>query len=142
MSHLKDDKLRAIGLKVTLPRMKVLAFLEAHSERHFTVDEVYSALKESGEEVSLATVYRVMGQFESAGLVLKHNFEGESSVYELASDEHHDHLVCIKCNTVKEFCDDQIERRQELIAKQHGFVLTDHSLVIYGMCPDCIQDSC
>jgi Fur family transcriptional regulator, ferric uptake regulator len=141
MSHLKDEKLRAIGLKVTLPRRKVLAFMEAHSEHHFTVDEVYSALKEEGEEVSLATVYRVMGQFEAAGLVLKHNFEGESSVYELATDEHHDHLVCIKCSTVKEFCDDEIERRQERIARKNKFVLTDHSLVIYGICPSCVSRS-
>ena len=138
---MKDEKLRAIGLKVTLPRIKVLAFMESHPERHFTVDEIYSSLKHEGAEVGLATVYRVMGQFEAAGLVLKHNFEGESSVYELATDEHHDHLVCIKCSLVKEFCDDEIERRQEKIAKKNGFVLTDHSLVIYGLCEDCVSNS-
>jgi Fur family ferric uptake transcriptional regulator len=134
---LKDQELRKAGLKVTGPRIKVLGILEAHKERHLSAEDVYRILLDQGDDVGLATVYRVLTQFEAAGIVQRHNFEGGHAVFELDQGEHHDHLVCIKCARVQEFLDDEIERRQSLIAKQYQFDMTDHSLTIYGVCLQC-----
>ena len=111
--------------------------MENNSSRHMNAEEVYNHLRESGEDVSLATVYRVLTQFESAELVTKHNFEGGHSVFELNQGEHHDHILCVKCGKVEEFLDEVIEQRQRDIAKRAGFAMTDHSLHIDGICADC-----
>ena len=126
-----NQDLRKAGLKVTLPRMKILQQLEQSEDRHLNAEEIYKALLDNGEDVGLATVYRVLTQFEQAGIVLKHNFEGGSAVYELAGDEHHDHMVCLDSGEVIEFVDDEIERRQRLVAEEHGYDLVDHKLVLY-----------
>ena len=128
--------LKKAGLKVTLPRLKILEFLETSEPRHQTAEEIYKSLLNEGEEIGLATVYRVLTQFETAGLVTRHHFEGGQAVFELNEGGHHDHLVCVKCGKVVEFCDDTIESRQKEIAKKHGFEITDHSLIIYGTCND------
>jgi len=136
---LGNDQIRKAGLKVTLPRVKILALLEDSEQRHVSAEDVYRTLLDQGEEVGLATVYRVLTQFESAGLVCRHNFEGGQSVFELNRGGHHDHLVCVKCGKVVEFIDELIEERQRAIAKDNGFTIQDHSLVIYGVCdnPEC-----
>jgi Fur family ferric uptake transcriptional regulator len=124
---------------VTLPRVKILELLEGSDQRHVSAEDVYKMLLEKGEEIGLATVYRVLTQFESAGLVTRHNFEGGHAVFELESGNHHDHLVCVVCGKVEEFVDRTIENRQKEIAKKHGFEIVDHSLIIYGHCnnPKC-----
>lgn len=132
-----SQQLKAAGLKITLPRLKVLQLLEEANERHLSAEEVYKGLLDKGEEVSLATVYRVLTQFQTAGLVVRHNFEGGHSVFELCQGEHHDHLVCVKCGTVEEFVDDIIEKRQVLIAEKAHFEMMSHALTIYGLCPSC-----
>ena len=132
-----QQDLRKAGLKVTGPRIKILALLENADNRHLSAEEIYKALLESGEEVGLATVYRVLTQFEQAGLITRHNFEGGVSVFELEHDEHHDHLVCERCGKVVEFVDEVIEQHQAEIAKQYSFQLTEHSLILYGICGDC-----
>lgn len=129
--------LKEAGLKITLPRIKILQVLEKGDERHVSAEDVYKILLGKGEEIGLATVYRVLTQFEQAGLVIRHNFEGGHSVFELASDDHHDHIVCVKCGRVEEFIDEEIERRQRQVAAGLGFELTDHHLNMYGLCPDC-----
>ncbi len=136
---MQDDNLRKAGLKVTLPRMKVLRILEEANPHHLSAEDVYQRLKDMGEEVGLATVYRVLTQFDEAGLIVRHNFEGGHSVYEIDQGEHHDHMVCIKCNRVEEFVDDVIEKRQQEIAQQANFQMTDHSLTIYGICQRCLS---
>ncbi|MDF1694158.1 MAG: ferric iron uptake transcriptional regulator [Zhongshania sp.] len=130
---IENKELRKAGLKVTLPRVKILQLLEqAESEnQHFSAEDVYRALMESGEDVGLATVYRVLTQFEAAGLVIRHNFEAGHSVFELEKGEHHDHIVCLETNEVIEFCDDIIEARQRQLVEERGFELVDHSLVLY-----------
>ncbi|KTD45661.1 ferric uptake regulation protein [Legionella rubrilucens] len=133
----ESQQLKDAGLKITMPRVKVLQILEQSRDHHMSAENVYKALIEMGEDVGLATVYRVLTQFEAAGLVSRHNFEGGHSVFELSQGEHHDHLVCVKCGRVEEFIDDIIEQRQEAIAKQAHFKMTDHALNIYGLCPDC-----
>lgn len=132
-----NEELRRAGLKVTLPRVKILHILETTDIRHLSAEDIYKMLSEAGEEVGLATVYRVLTQFETAGLVTRHNFEGGYSVFELNQGEHHDHMVCVKCGAVEEFVDELIEQRQEKIAVERGFRMTDHSLIIYGLCPHC-----
>lgn len=127
----QNQELKKAGLKVTLPRLKILQMFEGNPDGHLSAEEVYKALQDGGEDVGLATVYRVLTQFESAGLVMKHNFDGTHSVYELASEEHHDHMVNIENGEVVEFVDPIIEERQRAIAKEHGFELVDHSLVLY-----------
>jgi len=122
---------------VTLPRVKILNALESSDKRHLSAEDVYKILLQKGEEIGLATVYRVLTQFESAGLVCRHHFEGGQSVFELNRGSHHDHLVCVKCGKVVEFVEETIEERQRVIAREHGFALEDHSLVIYGLCSDC-----
>ncbi len=131
---LENLQIRKAGLKVTLPRVKILQLLEESDKRHVSAEDVYRMLLENGEEIGLATVYRVLTQFESAGLVCRHHFEGGQSVFELNRGGHHDHLVCVKCGRVVEFVDDVIEQRQQDIAKEKGFTIEDHSLVIYGVC--------
>ncbi len=133
----ENQDLRNAGLKVTLPRVKILQILEGSEDKHFSAEDVYKALIEADEDVGLATVYRVLTQFEAAGLVMRHHFEGGHSVFELNSDDHHDHIVCTKCGKVEEFYDEVIEKQQEQIAKKLGFRITDHSLYIYGICPSC-----
>lgn len=134
-----ERDLRELGLKVTGPRLKILELFEQAPENHFSADQVFSALREAGEDVGLATVYRVLTQFEKAGLLKRHNFEEGHAVYELELGEHHDHLVCVKCGQVLEFIDKEIEARQEAMCQQYGFQMTDHSLTIYGLCPTCQQ---
>lgn len=136
---MESRELRKVGLKVTLPRVKILDILEVQGECHLTAEDVYKALLDSGEDIGLATVYRVLTQFEAAGLVKRHNFEGGSAVFELHDGSHHDHIVCQDCGHVEEFFDETIEKRQQAIAEEHGFVIEDHSLTLYGSCrrPDC-----
>lgn len=126
--------LRKVGLKATLPRLKILSVLEAHPDSHMSAEDVYRALMEVGEDVGLATVYRVLTQFEAAGLVMRHNFDEGRAVFELDSGDHHDHIVCVDCGAVTEFLDTTIERRQHKIAEEHEFEIADHSMVIYGHC--------
>lgn len=129
--------LRQAGLKVTLPRMKILHILESAISHHMSAEEIYRELLASGEEVGLATVYRVLTQFETAGLVKRLHFESGQSVFELEKGNHHDHLVCIHCGKVEEFVDAVIEARQRAIAEQSGYEMTEHSLMLYGVCPKC-----
>ncbi len=130
----ENQELKRAGLKATLPRIRILSILEGSQERHMSAEDVYKALLEAGEDVGLATVYRVLTQFESAGLVIRHHFEGGHSVFELDNREHHDHIVCMKCGHIEEFLDEVIEEHQSTIAKKRGFDIQDHSLVIYGKC--------
>jgi Fur family transcriptional regulator, ferric uptake regulator len=124
--HLKNA-----GLKVTHPRKRILEILESQRSKHLTADDIYRRLVEAGEEIGLATVYRVLNQFESAGLVVKHNFESGQAYYELESGEHHDHMVCVETGKVIEFVSEEIEAAQKKIADAHGYDIEDHSLVIY-----------
>jgi Fur family ferric uptake transcriptional regulator len=119
------------GLKITHPRKRIFEVLEQKRNKHMTADDLYRSLLESGEDIGLATVYRVLNQFESAGLVVKHNFEGGQAFYELDSGEHHDHMVCVETGKVIEFMSEEIEALQEKIATEHGYLIEDHSLVIY-----------
>ena len=126
--------LKKAGLKATLPRLKILSILEAAKVRHMTAEDVYKALLETGEEVGLATVYRVLTQFEAAGLVIRHNFEGGRSVFEINQGGHHDHVVCVECGEVFEFYDPAIEERQRKVAENLGFDVDSHALYMYGVC--------
>ena len=132
-----DEELKKAGLKVTLPRLRILEMLEVDGQSHMSAEEIYRKLISAGEEVGLATVYRVLTQFEQAGLVVRHNFEGGHSVFEMSSEKHHDHIVCVKCGRVEEFADDEIEELQNKVAENLGFELTDHNLNMYGLCPKC-----
>lgn len=136
MSRSNQD-LRKAGLKVTLPRVKILELLDSSPNHHLSAEDVYKTLMDQGEDVGLATVYRVLTQFEQAGIVERHNFENNHSVFELAREEHHDHLVCVRCGLVVEFQNEIIEKQQREIAKAEGFELTDHALVLYGVCAEC-----
>jgi Fur family transcriptional regulator, ferric uptake regulator len=129
----QNQELRKAGLKITLPRVKILQILESDDEEalHMSAEDVYGALRDAGEDVGLATVYRVLTQFESAGLVTRHHFETGHSVFELDKGEHHDHMVCVSSGEVVEFTDPVIEQRQRQIAEEHGYELMDHSLVLY-----------
>ena len=133
----ESQELKDAGLKITLPRVKILQTLESSEVHHVSAEDVYKLLLQNGEEVGLATVYRVLTQFEQAGLVVRHNFEGGHSVFELSSDKHHDHIVCVRCGRVEEFADDEIEQLQKKVADKLGFELTDHNLNMYGLCPEC-----
>ena len=135
---MEKQDLRDAGLKVTLPRVKILEILENQTdERHLTAEQVYKILLSENEEIGLATVYRVLTQFEAAGLVSRHHFEGGNSVFELNKGGHHDHILCVKCGKVDEFTDALIENRQKEIADKLGYELTDHSLYLYGLCANC-----
>lgn len=133
----KSIQLKGVGLKITVPRLKILHILEQTAKHHLSAEEIYKILIDTGEDISLATIYRVLTQFETAGLVLRHQFEGGASVFEICNNTHHDHLVCVKCGSVEEFFDVIIEKRQELIAKRVKFKMTDHTLTIYGLCCNC-----
>ena len=128
---MESQDLRNAGLKVTHPRMRILALLEQLKPRHMTAEDIYRHLLDQGDEIGLATVYRVLTQFEAAGLVLKHNFEGGHAVYELDRGEHHDHMVDVETGKVIEFHSDEIEELQRRIAEAHGYTIEDHSLVLY-----------
>ncbi|PNP98277.1 ferric iron uptake transcriptional regulator [Moraxella sp. RCAD0137] len=134
-----NKDLRKAGLKVTLPRIKILELLESAENHHMSAEDVYRALADQGEDVGLATVYRVLTQFEQAGIVERHNFENNLSVFEIVQDEHHDHLVCDVCGKIVEFHNALIEEEQFKVAEAHNFKLSGHSLVLYGVCesPDC-----
>lgn len=137
---MESQDLRKAGLKVTLPRMKILEILESNeTERHLSAEDVYKNLLEAGEDIGLATVYRVLTQFEGAGLVHRHHFEGGHSVFELSQGEHHDHIVCNQCGKVFEFHNATIEKCQDEVARKAGFKVRDHSLILYG---DCQRKNC
>ncbi|MPY07980.1 ferric iron uptake transcriptional regulator [Moraxella catarrhalis] len=138
-----NKDLRKAGLKVTLPRIKILEMLENAEHHHMSAEDVYRALAEQGEDVGLATVYRVLTQFEQAGIVERHNFENNLSVFEIVQDEHHDHLVCDVCGKIVEFHNSIIEEEQFKVAQAHNFKLSGHSLILYGVCdsPECLKSS-
>lgn len=128
---IENSELRKAGLKITLPRVKILQILETSDQRHLSAEDVYKVLLDADEDVGLATVYRVLTQFESAGLVERHNFDSGHSVFELDRGEHHDHMVCVESGTVMEFHNEQIEELQKQIAEENGYELMDHKLVLY-----------
>jgi Fur family ferric uptake transcriptional regulator len=130
----ESSQLRRAGLKITTPRVKILDILAVSQPRHMSAEDVYRRLIESDEDIGLATVYRVLTQFEGAGLVTRHHFEGGTAVFELNEGTHHDHIVCADCGRVEEFTDEGIEERQRAIAKRLGFDLTDHALTLHGRC--------
>jgi len=132
----QNEELKRAGLKITLPRVKILTILQDPNNQHISAEDVYKILLDLNEEIGLATVYRVLNQFDDAGIVTRHHFEGGKSVFELSHKKHHDHLVCLKCGKVVEFEDDVIEQRQEDIAKKNKITLTNHSLYLYGHCED------
>lgn len=138
-SKVEPTQLRRAGLKITVPRLKILEIMAGSQPRHMSAEDVYRRLLESNEDIGLATVYRVLTQFESAGLVVRHHFEGGVAVFELDEGEHHDHIVCTDCGRVEEFTDDGIEERQRAIAARLGFELTDHSLTLHGRC---VRENC
>ena len=135
----EPKELKSAGLKATLPRLKVLSLFENSKQHHLSADDVYRLLIASGEDVGLATVYRVLTQFEQAGLLMRHHFESDKAVFELNSGDHHDHIVCMQCGHVEEFCDPEIEARQHAAAKERGFNIRDHSLHIFA---ECIKTDC
>jgi Fur family ferric uptake transcriptional regulator len=132
----QNEELKRAGLKITLPRVKILAILQDPDNQHVSAEDVYKLLLEQQEEIGLATVYRVLNQFDDAGIVTRHHFEGGKSVFELTHKQHHDHLVCLRCGKVIEFEDEVIESRQRDVAKKHKIKLTNHSLYLYGECED------
>jgi Fur family ferric uptake transcriptional regulator len=134
---MESSDLKKVGLKVTLPRMKILEFFEKSTVRHQSAEDIYRALVNDGDDIGLATVYRVLTQFEAAGLVERHHFESGQAVFELNEKGHHDHIVCVLCGRVEEFYDEMIETRQQEVAIDKGYEVTDHSLTLYGKCPDC-----
>ena len=135
-TNIESKVIKDAGLKVTRPRLSILELLQGSDNRHYTAEHVFRLLTERGEDIGLATVYRVLTQFEAAGIVERHHFEEGHAVFELQQERHHDHLVCIACGKVKEFYDPDIEKRQRRIAEEMGFQLVDHSHVIYGYCDD------
>jgi Fur family ferric uptake transcriptional regulator len=132
-----QSELKSIGLKATFPRLKILDVFRKAEHRHMSADDVYRLLMTENVDIGLATVYRVLTQFEEAGILLRSQFDGGKSVFELNGGEHHDHLVCTSCGIVEEFHDADIERRQQEIADRHGFTLNEHALSLYGLCPAC-----
>lgn len=131
---MESEDIREVGLKVTVPRVKVLEVLAAGGGRHLSAEDIYKALLEQGVDIGLATVYRVLAQFEQAALVKRHHFEGSTSVFELNQGEHHDHIVCMDCGKVEEFMDCGIEERQLDVASRLGFKIAEHNLILYGHC--------
>ncbi len=130
-------ELKRAGLKATFPRIRILELLEHDQNQHHSAESIYKTLLELGEEISLATIYRVLTQFETAKIVCRHRFEDGRAIYELNNGEHHDHIVCMKCGRVEEFVDELIEKRQREITLKAGFEMTDHNLTIYGICCSC-----
>ena len=135
----KPEDLKTIGLKATLPRLKILNLFETSQVRHLSAEDVYRALTAEGMDLGLATVYRVLTQFEQAGLLTRHHFESGHAVYELNQGGHHDHLVCLQCGRVEEFFDPEIEKRQTRVARERGFMIREHSLYLYA---DCTKTEC
>lgn len=133
----ETEELKQAGLKATRPRLMILQLLESSEERHLTAEGIYRTLLDEGEEVGLATVYRVLTQFEQAGLVQRHYFDGERAFFELDEDKHHDHMICMRCGRVEEFVNDDIERLQQEVAAAHNFKLTEHRMELYGLCANC-----
>ncbi len=136
----ESKELKEHGLKATAPRLKILELMESSKIRHLSAEDIYKLLINSKFEIGLATVYRVLTQFESAGIVIRHHFEEGHSVFELAGETHHDHIVCVRCGRVEEFHDYEIENRQRMVAERLGFELTDHNLNMYGLCLSCKSD--
>jgi Fur family transcriptional regulator, ferric uptake regulator len=134
-----SDELKSSGLKATLPRLRILKLFESAALRHMSADDIYRLLMQEGVDIGLATVYRVLTQFEQAGLLKRHHFEGGKAVFELNQGGHHDHLVCIQCGRVEEFYDAEIEKRQERVASDRGFTIHEHSLYLYA---DCAKADC
>ena len=135
----KSADLKSMGLKATLPRLKILDLFQSSEQRHLTAEDVYRTLMNEGMDIGLATVYRVLTQFEQAGLLERHYFESGKAVFELNEGGHHDHLVCMQCGKVEEFFDPEIERRQNKIAEERGFAIRDHALYLYA---DCTRENC
>ena len=133
------DDLKSTGLKATLPRLKILDIFQNGAQRHMTAEDVFRVLLEERSDIGLATVYRVLTQFEQAGILIRSNFESGKAVYELNEGQHHDHFVCTSCGKVEEFYDPEIEKRQQSIAKHKGWVVQDHSMALYGLCADCAK---
>lgn len=133
------DELKSTGLKATLPRLKILEIFQTSPVRHMTAEDVFRVLMEERSDIGLATVYRVLTQFEQAGLLIRSNFESGKAIYELDEGQHHDHFVCTACGKVEEFFDPEIEKRQQIIAKAKGWVVQDHSMSLYGQCAACAQ---
>ena len=137
----KIDELKSTGLKATLPRLKILEIFQKGTQRHMTAEDVFRVLMEERSDVGLATVYRVLGQFEQADILSRSHFESGKAVYELNEGQHHDHLICTSCDKVEEFYDPEIEKRQQLVAQQHGWSIQDHSMSLYGLCAACLKKS-
>ena len=135
----QHNDLKKTGLKATLPRLKVLSIFEANRDKHLSAEDVFKMLLKTDEEIGLATIYRVLTQFEQSGILIRHHFESDKAVFELNEKDHHDHIVCLQCGIIKEFCDDEIEKRQNIIAKENGFTIIEHALYIYA---DCNKKSC
>ena len=131
------DELKSTGLKATLPRLKILEVFHNAQQRHMTAEDVYRVLLDDHSDIGLATVYRVLMQFEQAGLLSRSNFESGKAVYELNEGQHHDHLICLDCGRVEEFFDAEIERRQQMVARNKGWLLQDHAMSLYGLCTQC-----
>jgi Fur family transcriptional regulator, ferric uptake regulator len=138
--NMSDEKdLKNVGLKATLPRLKILELFEKSEQRHLSAEDIYKIMLNNNEDVGLATVYRVLTQFEQAGLLVRHHFESGKAVFELNEGDHHDHIVCIQCGHVEEFCDEEIEKLQRKAATDRGFKIQEHSLYIYA---DCTKNPC
>ena len=133
------EELKSTGLKATLPRLKILEIFQKGSLRHMSAEDVFRVLLEERSDIGLATVYRVLTQFEQAGLLIRSNFEGGKAIYELDEGQHHDHFVCTACNKVEEFFDPEIEKRQQIVAKAKGWVVHDHAMSLYGLCASCAK---
>ena len=131
------DELKSTGLKATLPRLKILEIFQTGTQRHMTAEDVFRVLLNERSDIGLATVYRVLTQFEQAGILERSHFESGKAVYELNEGTHHDHLICTSCGRVEEFYDAEIERRQQMIAKDKGWILQDPAMSLYGLCGDC-----
>ena len=136
---ISNQELRKAGLKVTMPRVKILELLENSPVHHMSAEDVYKALLAAGEDVGLATVYRVLTQFEQAGILARSQFDSGKAVFELNDGDHHDHLICTNCGKVVEFSDPEIEKRQQKIAKDNAFALESHAMVLYGICGSCLK---
>ena len=133
------DELKSTGLKATLPRLKILEVFQKGAQRHMRAEDVFGVLLEDRSDIGLATVYRVLTQFEQAGILLRSNFESGKAIYELNEGQHHDHFVCTTCGKVEEFYDPEIEKRQQIVAKAKGWVVEDHSMALYGLCAHCAR---
>jgi Fur family transcriptional regulator, ferric uptake regulator len=134
------DELKSTGLKATLPRLKILEIFQKGTQRHMTAEDVFRVLLEERSDIGLATVYRVLTQFEQAGILSRNNFESGKATYELDEGKHHDHFVCTACGKVEEFYDAEIEKRQQLVAQSKGWVVHEHSMALYGHCAQCAQN--